>query len=498
MENYQQEERKLCFMDCIWSVFFKWRILLIAVVLFAILFGTLKYVKDSKAQERTENNKMTEATADDIQDQLQKLTDVDKAKAETAMHFVKSLCDKKKYVRDAAVMKLDPYDVNRVVLCYYVKSEKNTSNLVQSYSNTCLKPEVLSLLVADSNGTMRYSDISDMITAKSGEAAFPEYGVNNYIIPASEENTFLYVTVRGSNEEQAQKLAERIKQVLQVYSVEAKDVYGAHSLMLMSENSLSGRDYEITKVQDEVFKSIYEMSRDIADSTGKMSKEAAQVVDNYAVVLEQEVLKDSNPEDAAINKNEKINVAVSKKWVIFGAFFGALLIGGIEVLRWLIGGKLNSPEELQQNFDVHIYGVIEERKKHKILSLIDDLIYKLKNRNKKILNEKQNFRMILSGICLDAKRRGISSIYMIGTEIESINEKAIMNELKSELASEGVNLIIGQDILCDSKALLEMSQTGHVILVEETGFSKYQEIIREMEICQNQNINILGSIVFSH
>ena len=106
--------------------------------------------------------------------------------------------------------------------------------------------------------------------------------------------------------------------------------------------------------------------------------------------------------------------------------------------------------------------------------------------------------MILSGICLDAKRRGISSIYMTGTEIESISEKTIINELKRELVAEEVDLIIGQSILYDSKALLKMAQTGCVILAEETGYSKYQEIIREIEMCQNQSVSILGCIVFTH
>ena len=57
MEKYQQEERKLCFMDCIWNMFFKWRVLILAVVFFAVLFGVLKYAKDYKEQEETENNK---------------------------------------------------------------------------------------------------------------------------------------------------------------------------------------------------------------------------------------------------------------------------------------------------------------------------------------------------------------------------------------------------------------------------------------------------------
>ncbi|EOS69034.1 hypothetical protein C818_02911 [Lachnospiraceae bacterium MD308] len=511
MENYQQKERKICFMDCVWNIFFKWRILIITVVFFAVLFGMLKYMKDSKEKverEKAESNVVTEISEEDIQNQLKNLSDIDKAKAETAMNYVKSLYGKKKYAKNAAIMKLDSYNVNRVELCYSIESEKNMSKLVSAYSNVFQKSDVKSLLVAESEGTMQNDDVSEMIIVRNGGESFQTYNANKYVVSANDtngytisannESTFLYITARGNNEEQAQKFADRIKLVMEENFVEIEKLYGKHSLTLIQESCMSGRDSGITALQDEVYKSIYEMSRDIVDSAGKMSKEAAQVVDNYEVVLDKGLSEDNASENIETENKEVIKVSVSKKWVFFGAIFGALIIGGIEVLLWLLGGKLNSPDELQQNFDIHLYGVVEERKKHKILGVIDELIYRFKNRNKKILNEKQNFQMILSGICLDAKRRGISSIYVTGTEIESIGEKAIINELKKELAAEEVNLIIGKNILCDSEALLEMSQTRYVILAEETGCSKYQEIIREMNTCQNQSVDILGSIVFAH
>ena len=152
MENYQQKERKICFMDCVWNIFFKWRILIITVVFFAVLFGMLKYMKDSKEKverEKAESNVVTEISEEDIQNQLKNLSDIDKAKAETAMNYVKSLYGKKKYAKNAAIMKLDSYNVNRVELCYSIESEKNMSKLVSAYSNVFQKSDVKSLLVAE-------------------------------------------------------------------------------------------------------------------------------------------------------------------------------------------------------------------------------------------------------------------------------------------------------------------------------------------------------------
>lgn len=503
MDNYQQEERKLCIMDCIWNVVFKWRIVIIFMVLFAILFGAFRYTKDFKANKRIQDDTISEISMEDVQKQLQNLPDVDRTDAETTMHLIKSLTEKKTYAQNAAVMKLDSYNVERVVLQYYVESEKNASSLLQAYSNAYLEPEALNTLVADSDGTMCEGDVADMITSQDGKTYFQTYVTDKYMffdntMSSDEKNNLLYITVRGNSKEQAQKLADSVKLIIEDYSKEAEKIYGSHSLILMNESYLNGRDLRTEELQDNVYKTIYEMNRDIVEFTGKMSQDAAQVTDDYAVALNNEMTEHDDSESLEKKGRETKQVSVNKKWVLMGAVFGAIIVGGIELLVWLWGGKLNSPGELQQNFNIQIYGLIEERKKHKFLQQIDNLIYKLKNKNIKILNEKQTFQMILSGICLNAKNEKISSIYLIGSEIESTGEVQIVKRLKQELAKDNIELIIGQNILCDSNALLEMTEIGTVILLEEVRHSKYQDIVRELELCRNQGINILGSVVFTH
>lgn len=496
MENYQQEERKLCIMDCIWNVIFKWRIVVVFVVLSAVLFGTFKYTKDSKANAEQQENSHSEITMEDIQERLSNLSEVDRTDAETTMHLIKSLTDKKEYAQNAAVMKLDSYDVNRIMLRYYVESKENASELLQAYSGAYLEPEALNLLAADSDGTMQTDDVADMITSQDGRSDSQSYIASKYM--STDDETLLYITVRGDSKEQAQKLADRVKLIIEEYSGEAEKLYGQHSFVLTGESYMDGRDTRIEDLQDKVYRTIYEMNRDVIEFTGKMSQEAAQVTDDYAVMLNKELNGQNDSENIEEEDSKEVNVSVNKKWVLLGAVFGVMIIGGLELLLWLLGGKLNSPEELQQNFNIQIYGLIEERKRRKVLWQIDDLLYQLKNKNKKILNEKQAFQMILSGICLNAKNENISSIYLTGTEIETTGEKEIVKRLKQELAKDKIDLIIGQNILCDSKALLEMAEIGTVVLVEEVRHSKYQDIVRELELCRNQGISILGSVIFTH
>ena len=175
--------------------------------------------------------------------------------------------------------------------------------------------------------------------------------------------------------------------------------------------------------------------------------------------------------------------------------FGVAVSFGIEVMWWFEGGKLNYAEELQHDFNITILGTLAKRKKYKIFGFVDDWIYKIKNRNINILTKEQEYYIILSRILLKAKKENIQEIYLIGSVPECFVDNSIVLRLTEELIKEGVTLIKGNHIGYDSETLLKVSDVGCVIIWEETGVSKYQEIIREVMICKEQDVNILGGIV---
>lgn len=106
--------------------------------------------------------------------------------------------------------------------------------------------------------------------------------------------------------------------------------------------------------------------------------------------------------------------------------------------------------------------------------------------------------MLLSSIVISAKRTGICDIYVTGTEIERDNIQNILKKLKQAAQQSGIRLIIGQSISIDAEAFSKMSDIGSAIIIEETNVSIYQEIVRELQICKEQGVNVLGSIIVEH
>ena len=494
--NYQQDEKELCIMDCVWSILIHWRRIIVCMVLSAILIGGLKYVKDIRTlQAVKESMESSKVTMKDIAMKIKQLPKEDKTSVETAVNLIDGLKTKNEYAEKAAAMRIDRYNVDRVVLQYYIKSDEHASELVHAYSDSCTSAQAAAEIVEASGDTLTPNDVTDMLTFRNGGNRLKS-SVN--AISAENANPVLCVTVRGIDKETAEKTAEAVKNILNRYTAQVEKIYGAHSLLLVNESYENGKDDDILSIQNTLYDNIYYMTDRInVIKKNALGDEAAGIVNDYMeLVNEQKIEEDT--EDVSEAEDSIGTASLSKKWVLLGAILGAMFACGLDFLHWISGGRLNSVNEMQRNFSLRILGVIDDRKRQKKSSKIDRWIYKLRNRNKKSLSAERTFQMLLSAIVISARKADICELYVTGTEIERENIQNLLRKLRQAAEQSGLKLIIGQNISIDADAFSKMTEVGNVIIVEESNVSIYQEIARELQICKEQGVNVLGSIIIEH
>jgi hypothetical protein len=500
MEKYQQEERMLRIADCIWSVAKNWRHLIICMIVFAVVFGGMKYAKDTKEaqasiQNESETTEEADKTAEDVLARIQGLSEADRTDVDMAVRYVDALSARESYAENAALMQLDAYNVDRMVLRYSVQSENNTNQLLQAYGAVLFDDGNVQKIVDASNDTFASRDVTDMVTTVVGA----ENSVDTSSIEL--DNSLLTVTVRGLNEDDVRSMTSVVENILQDYTAEAEQLFGEHKMQLISENYCTGRDELIVNTQNTVIDYIYNTNNKLTTLTDTMNDTQAEIVEDYKSVVMNKTHQMTSVQDGqetASDNEEKVSVSFSKKWILLGAIFGCFIVVCLEVLYWMAGGKLNSTEELQYNFEIRSLGVVEKKRKHKVLNFIDHIIYRIQNRNKKILSNEQRIHMIVSRIAMNAQKDKYEKIYLTGTEIENENIIRVATRIKNELENYDISLVIGKNISCDPEAFVEACDVSRIIILEETGVSKYQEIAKEIRACTDQGVEILGSIVIEH
>lgn len=498
--NYQREEKEFCIMDYVWNILLHWRRIIIFMILFSFLACGVKFIKDIRMLQIQKN--VAEdgfLTAEDIKKEVKNISAEERVNTETLFNLIDDLKNKNSYAEKAAVMQLDAYNVDRIVLQYYIKANAYTSELLNAYSEACFTEQAIAEIINSSENTYTTNDVADMISFKNGGTNLKDGNKGSDVIAIKEDSSVLNITIRGENQSIAEQITKSIKRILEKYKVQVEKIYGTHSLVLVSERYENGKDDDIVDSQNSFNESInYLIDRINNIKRNSLGEEAVGIIDAYITAVNVQESNKNREENILEADDNMMKISISKKWLLLGAVLGLMFGCGLELLYWIGGGKLNSADELQQNISIKILGVVEDRKEKKAFGIIDDFIYRLKKRNKKCLNLEQTFKMILSEITVTAKKKDIQNIYVTGTEIDRQNLQGFLKKLKQETEKSGINLIIGQCINSDAEAFSEMVSIGNAILVEETNVSIYQEIVKELQICEEQGVNILGSILIEH
>ena len=87
----------------------------------------------------------------------------------------------------------------------------------------------------------------------------------------------------------------------------------------------------------------------------------------------------------------------------------------------------------------------------------------------------------------------ILQLFLTGSEIERV-DKRIITGMVDSLNKKDVQVVYGENICYDAAAMREASEAGHVVLVETTNASIYQEIEKELRMLKDWNVDVIGCV----
>ena len=82
---------------------------------------------------------------------------------------------------------------------------------------------------------------------------------------------------------------------------------------------------------------------------------------------------------------------------------------------------------------------------------------------------------------------------LVDKEIERV-AKTTITKIVEGLAAKGIQTVYGENICYDAAAMREASEAGHVVLVEITDVSIYQEIEKELRMLKDWNVDVAGCV----
>ena len=102
--------------------------------------------------------------------------------------------------------------------------------------------------------------------------------------------------------------------------------------------------------------------------------------------------------------------------------------------------------------------------------------------------------LLLASLKVTCQKEAIEKLLISGSSIADV-EDGVKEYLKAELKKDGVEVCITDSFLTSGKALEKLAEYDHVLLIEQIGHSRYDDLTAELRICLEQQADIVGTVV---
>ena len=489
--NFQDDdESEISLLDLLYHTLCRWRSILFFAVLFCVLLGGFKIVKgirtlgsaDLKEEQKNYESQLEGYTIskEHLENQIEELTE--------------AIQNKEDYYDHSVLMKLDPKKSYKGTVTFVVtdagevpsaEANRDLSLAIDRKMNSVLGSYVALI----QNGTI-LRDVQNELSSKLDQKYLAEliYTQVDY------QSKLLHITVVGDDKQQVQTVSDGIIQGLQNASAQMNASVASHRLELLS--SYVGNDAD-TSIPIGM---IPEAGANTSDESYQTSIEELQKNYTSSITDMQNQLLDCNNQLSELEEPEPpvgaSRTSVLKegiKYGIIGFVAGAFVLAFVYALQYLLCGKLMDSDELNDR-----YGIL-------LLGDYYALLHAHTNRLDRWIDR-------MSGITED--KRSVESVYalsaanimaQVGTEknpklllmgnAKSEDFDAAATALSEKLCSSGIDVIVAGNVNESASAIEKLKQTEQVVLIEQRGTSRQQDIQKELLILRKLEKKIIGAIV---
>ena len=487
MENQKMKKSEIDIeiKDLLWELVRKWRIIVVMALICAVGLAAYQY--------RIDMNKTDVVVVKKTQEELEKALSVqDVSEVIGAVNLLNQLGEKSAYMDASVLMQINPYEEDAVLLQYVVVVDGAVEEtLAKAYHSYIEDGYLAQDLAVDIELEAVYVDeLIDVVEDNTDMYVYSDTMDESIQMTVSnnEADTCITVKVCGMDETSAAELANSVKDALAAYTATLNREIGTHQLKLIEETACVLVDNALAELQNRNATAIKTISNNIDKMKNEMTGDQITLYTYRVTGVTQ------SENNTATTPQAKV-VTISVKHAVIGAIVGAVLGCAIILVLYVFSAKLRNSDEIKTLYHVKVLGQVENPQKKKgIFSFIDEFIAKVQSGGKKELSYEQAVQMICTNIAIDCKKKEQKKVYLAGSILEQIPEQ-VLEDIAKQCKEKGIQIVKGDAIAYDADALEDLELIGTVVFLEKKHASFYDEIYKEILLCRENDIHVMGIVV---
>ncbi len=470
-EPVSEGDVEIDIIDMIFYFIKKWKLLVVFVIIGLIAGYGAWAVKSNEAQ--SEAAEKVEKTEEEYVIDSSTFADMEVAYDYRRLYYLQ-----KEYNENSLIMNLDPTGYYEGKLRYYIFGEEDVHLLGTLFNNVLYEEEFYNDMARVSGLDCGEEYIKEIISFSSAIDSGASVNVNaangSYSGSAVRGMSVTY-TIVSPDEESCSKmlvaLADKVALVDEYCAEEYKDYYGimtGEAVQLVSDPSYFSTQNSYINQMNTYLSNAEKIEDGFNDEEMEYYKKAFWNVEYVE-------------ESAGSQSDEIAVVEVSRpsrtRYFLFGVIGAVVVWGCIYLLKYLFNKNVRSAGEVRDTYRVPVLGLIECGASDK-----KPLAERLYARFKGPSDSAPYVASVISSL-------GTDQIVLCGDEDEE-DVKGVMDELSGGCPNADTSGFAGRD----SESLKKVKEAGSEILVVRVGKTKRSDVIREIELCSMQSINLLGIV----
>lgn len=484
------KEREISLIDLVFEILLKWRMIVVAMVIGAVLLGGYSYWQSAKTinteQSQNKVNNVTE-TQEELFLRLENtLTEIQKNNVKTVLEYE----EYNEYYNNSVLMQVDANSVPTTNLIFSVETqnEKDKVILISVYSQI-IETGIVQCLTE--NG-MDYNE-----AAKAAELVAVKTDMGSQVdVLLSSTKGIITASVVHIDEAKCKELAEAIKNLVIAKEEELEALYGEIEVVLVDEFYATEMNMDILTKQRTIFNNVVAGNANIDKLKAAFTQDETKYYEILkggiaAIETETEVPETEPTPASVVTPSPSINL----KLVIIGMLAFAFLYVFFVFVMYILNNKLRATDSIAELYDIIQLGVVSTvGGKKKFLGFVDNLIIKLRDRNKRKFTKEEAEEIVAVAIKMAVRKSEKNEVSLVGCDVKKYTED-ISNEIKALLEKEGITVSIVDNILYNAENLEKLENTNNVVLLEKAGFTMYDEVEQELEVMKRYKINVVGAVL---
>lgn len=454
MQRNPEYETEINLKNLFFSVLYRWRSILAAALIGAVLLGAYQFVSLETVHrkgERTEEERQYEI---DLQ-AYHTLMETYRTDIETYTNLIEA---RKAYRDNSPYLKLDPQNIWFAEKRYYVEVDPSVMDALPEGSTIDPADYVLAIYSSAMREQLDDAELKEVF----GTSNISYVGEQAWVSVNAEQNTVTAVARASSGEEAEKELAYVVARVEELRDGKAQEI-NPHKLILVNENTT-------VRVDNNLFTTRNQIKVELEDYQKKLDT----------------AIKGLN--DLEIEEEPEAPGNHIKKMAAIGFVLGAFLLAVVYAVKDLLSGRLSDSNALTGQFGVPVFGEFWHAQARQPGKAPDKWLVSWEQG--KTTQDDESVTEHIAALIRERAAEG--TLLLVSTEKEEALAK-LGNSLSQKL--DGREIDCCADFLHHAGAVTAASKADAVLLVEEKNASYLNNIDRMAELLITCEAKVIGAIV---